>query len=588
MESENPEDSAADRIEKLEKRVDYLESIIDGQYRAEESGTEFSTSGNRLTSSSQENDREYADRFKDKFSIPTIRKENWLYWLGVSLLLLGILFLFNYSVEKGWLIPPLRSAFGLLISVALFWLGYSRLAGQTIRQFLMGAGIGAFYITGFATFQFYSFISYTNAFSFMTAVTVLSFGTSIRQNSSTLALIGTLGGLATPFMLYENEGSLLLLMIYSCIIMTGAAAIYQFKEWGALLWSKFIGGSLVLLIALFTNVLSVTEPLFTDRWILQSSLLYMLGLVWLLPVVKELKNGPHKKMRDHNEVTSPTVKGEHRENPNIQALALLIPVLAVQFIHGVWSLSEINLGFLAITGSVITASFSVPLRKAGFRDLSSTHLFSALVLFTQAMFLIFEGNILLVVVILEALALRYAATRFRGKILSLGSHILVFTAWLLMTGETVFSIEEGTPILSMQALSEFLVLASTGLIIPIYLNRSKTAGFYQLIAHIGMLVWLAKELTPLHNGQMLTSVAWGIYAVIVLVAGFWLKRSKLRGVGMVTILIVVGKLFFVDLSQTSTLLRIPLFMGFGAMLLLIGYLLQKYWSDNEEPDGGDG
>lgn len=587
MEGKNPDDSDRDRIEKLEKRVAYLESIIHRQQRSEASGPDHSASESHSTSSTRERDRGYTEQFKEKFSIPVIQKENWLYWLGVFLLLLGILFLFNYSVEQGWLIPPVRSAFGLLIGTALFWLGYSRLEGKSIRQFLMGAGIGALYITGFATFQLYSFISYPVAFSFMIAVTVLSFGTSIRQNSSTLALIGTLGGLATPFMLYENDGSLLMLMIYSCIIMTGAAAIYQFKEWGALLWSKFIGGSLVLLVALVTSVLDVTDPLFADRWILQSSLIYMLGLVWLLPVVKELKNGP---VDDHvdNEKSPVPDKSRVKENPHIQALALLIPVLAVQFTHGVWSLSEVNLGFLAIVGSAITASFCFPLKRAGFRDLSATHMFSALVLFTQAMFLFFDGNMLLVVVILEALALRYAATRFRGQILSLGSHLLVLIAWLLMAGETVFSFGDRTPILNMQAMSELLVLISTGLIIPIYLNRSKAAGFYQLIAHIGMLAWLSKELTILDNGQMLTSVAWGIYAVMVLVAGFWFTRSKLRGVGMATILLVVGKLFFVDLSQTSALLRIPLFMGFGAMLLLIGYLLQKYWSDDEKPDSTDG
>lgn len=588
MNRANPEDSDRDRIEKLEKRVAYLESIIDGQYPAEASETDTSTNERHSTSSNSERDWGYAERLKDKFSIPTIQKENWLYWLGVGLLLLGVLFLFNYSVEQGWLIPPVRSAFGLLIGSALFWLGYSRLAGETIRQFLMGAGIGTFYITGFATFQLYNFISYPVAFSFMIAVTVLSFGISIRQNSSTLAMIGTLGGLATPFMLYEDEGSLLMLMIYSCIIMTGAAAIYQFKGWGALLWSKFIGGSLVLLVGLATNVLGVTDPLFADRWILQSSLIYILGLVWLLPVVKELKNGPFERRKGEELTSSETVTKQVKENPNIQALALLIPVLAVQFTHGVWSLSEPNLGFLAIAGSAITASFCFPLKRAGFRDLSATHMFSALVLFTQAMFLFFEGNMLLVVVILEALALRYAATRFRGQILSLGSHLLVLIAWLLMTGETVFSFEDRTPILNMQAMSELLVLVATGLIIPIYLNRSRTANFYQLIAHIGMLAWLAKELTPLDNGQMLISVAWGMYAVMVLIAGFWFKRSKLRGVGMATILVVVGKLFFVDLSQTSALLRIPLFMGFGAMLLLIGYLLQKYWSDDEEAHNGDG
>ena len=588
MDREEANESESSRIEKLEKRVEYLESIIhdtdhdndQNKANASEFNSAFTDISSRQNAS--QNRPGMADRFRDAFTMPAFLKENWLYWMGVGLLLLGVIFLFNYSIEQGWLIPPIRSAFGLLLGGILFWLGFTKFAGDKIRPFLMGAGIGAFYITGFATFQLYSFITYPVAFSFMIAVTVLSFGTSIRQNSATLALIGTLGGLATPFMLYRGDGSLLLLMLYSCTIMTGAAAIYQFKQWGSLLWSKFIGGGLVLSVALVTNVLDVSEPLFTDRWILQSGLIYMLGLVWLLPVVKELKNAPMDVFKSPDAPRAGTEKDRRRESPHIQALALLIPVLAVQYTHGVWDLGDASLGFLAMFGAAVTSGICLPLRRVGLREMSNTHMFSALILFTQAMFLFFDGNMLLIAIILEAIALRYAATRFSGQILSLGSHLLVMIAWLMMGVELMFAATPVTPIFNTAALTELFILVSTGLIIPVYLKVRTVADFYRLVAHIGVLIWMSKELTLLENGQMITSIAWGLYSVSILVSGFWYKQSKLRTVGMITLLIVVGKLFFVDLSQTSALLRIPLFMGFGALLLLIGYYLQKYWSDTSE------
>lgn len=584
MDQEQDNESELNRIERLEKRIEHLENVISGENQADtpEYNSAFTDISRRQSTS--QNRPGIADRFTDALTMPAILKENWLYWMGVALLLLGVIFLFNYSIEQGWLIPPIRSAFGLFLGGILFWLGFTRFTGDKIRPFLMGAGVGAFYITGFATFQLYSFITYPIAFSFMIAVTVLSFGTSIRQNSATLALIGTLGGLATPYMLYSGEGSLLLLMLYSCTIMTGAAAIYQFKKWGSLLWSQFIGGGLVLSVALVTNVLDVSEPLFFDRWVLQSGLIYMLGLVWLLPVVKELKNAPMDVFKSPDDPRAGTEKVRKRESPHIQALALLIPVLAVQYTHGVWGLGDVSLGFLAMFGAAVTAAICFPLRRIGLREMSTTHMFSALILFTQAMFLFFEGNMLLIVIILEAIALRYAATRFSGQILSLGSHLLVVIAWLMMGVELMFAATPVTPIFNTAALTELLILISTGLIIPVYLKVRTLADFYKLIAHIGVLIWMAKELTILENGQMITSIAWGIYSVLILVSGFWYKQSKLRTVGMITLLIVVGKLFFVDLSQTSALLRIPLFMGFGALLLLIGYYLQKYWSDNEDSE----
>lgn len=590
MVREQDNESELNRIEKLEKRVEYLESIIhDSDHENEQKKANSSEYNSAFADISRrqntsQNRPGITDRFRDTFTMPAILKENWLYWMGVALLLLGVIFLFNYSIEQGWLIPPIRSAFGLLLGGILFWLGFTKFAGDKIRPFLMGAGVGAFYITGFATFQLYSFITYPVAFSFMIAVTVLSFGTSIRQNSATLALIGTLGGLATPFMLYSGEGSLLLLMLYSCTIMTGAAAIYQFKQWGSLLWSQFIGGGLVLSVALVTNVLDVSDPLFTDRWILQSGLIYMLGLVWLLPVVKELKNAPMDVFKSPDAPRAGTEKDRKRESPHIQALALLIPVLAVQYTHGVWDLGDVSLGFLAMFGAAVTSGICLPLRRVGLREMSNTHMFSALILFTQAMFLFFDGNMLLIAIILEAIALRYAATRFSGQILSLGSHLLVMIAWLMMGVELMFAATPVTPIFNTAALTELFILVSTGLIIPVYLKVRTVADFYRLVAHIGVLIWMSKELTLLENGQMITSIAWGIYSVFILVSGFWYKQSKLRTVGMITLLIVVGKLFFVDLSQTSALLRIPLFMGFGALLLLIGYYLQKYWSDNEDSE----
>lgn len=310
----------------------------------------------------------------------------------------------------------------------------------------------------------------------------------------------------------------------------------------------------------------------------------MLGLVWLLPVVKELKNAPVDVFKSPDDPRAGAEKVLRRESPHIQALALLIPVLAVQYTHGVWDLGDVSLGFLAMFGAAVTSGICLPLRRVGLREMSTTHMFSALILFTQAMFLFFEGNMLLIAIILEAIALRYAATRFSGQILSLGSHLLVMIAWLMMGVELMFAATPVTPIFNTAALTELFILVSTGLIIPVYLKVRTVADFYRLVAHIGVLIWMSKELTLLENGQMITSIAWGIYSVFILVSGFWYKQSKLRTVGMITLLIVVGKLFFVDLSQTSALLRIPLFMGFGALLLLIGYYLQKYWSDNEDSE----
>ena len=133
------------------------------------------------------------------------RSEFWLNKVGVGLLLLGVAFLFKYSVDQGWLTPPLRVGFGLLIGAVLLERGL-RFA-ETRPQFsqvLLGGGIGAFYITGFAAYQLLHVVPYVAAFGFMIAVTGLAFGLALRQNTPTLSLIGTIGGFATPFILIRS------------------------------------------------------------------------------------------------------------------------------------------------------------------------------------------------------------------------------------------------------------------------------------------------------------------------------------------------------------------------------------------------
>ena len=109
-------------------------------------------------------------------SIGVNREEFWLNRLGIGLLLLGVAFLFKYSIDQGWIVPEVRVAFGIALGIVLFVLGW-RLQQQraALSQILIGGSIGTFYITGFAAYQLFGFLTYSAAFVWMVAVTVLAF-----------------------------------------------------------------------------------------------------------------------------------------------------------------------------------------------------------------------------------------------------------------------------------------------------------------------------------------------------------------------------------------------------------------------------
>src|SRR5918999_2735437 len=75
----------------------------------------------------------------------------------------------------------------------------------------------------------------------MAAVTVVAYTLALRQDEAVLSLIGTAGGLATPFVLYAGSASLGGLVLYTCMILTGTAAVYLYKGWRTLPLVAFVG-----------------------------------------------------------------------------------------------------------------------------------------------------------------------------------------------------------------------------------------------------------------------------------------------------------------------------------------------------------
>ena len=175
--------------------------------------------------------------------------EFWLNRIGIGLLLFSVAFLFQYSVDQGWLTPPIRVAFGLALGVGLACIGL-RVHGHRrwFGQAMLGAASATLYITGFAAFQLFQLVSYPVALAFLVLVTVLTFWAAVRQDEAALALLGALGGLGTPFLLYTEAGTLTGLVTYTCVVLAGTSGIYLLKGWRTLLWTTVVGGWSVLLI----------------------------------------------------------------------------------------------------------------------------------------------------------------------------------------------------------------------------------------------------------------------------------------------------------------------------------------------------
>ncbi|HKI46778.1 MAG TPA: DUF2339 domain-containing protein [Balneolales bacterium] len=595
---ETNERSLQERIERLEAIVAELQKTVKKQ--GEESGQREKSGKDSLTKVSGEKPTGYpvaqvksssssASKKEWSFGLPeSVRSgEFWLNKVGIALLLFGVAFLFKYSIDQGWLTPAVRVAFGILLGIGLVVAGL-RIPDERrqFRQVLIGGGIATFYITGFAAFQLLHLISHPVAFLFMVFVTVLSFVFSLRQEGVVLALIGVIGGLGTPFLLYTGSGNLPGLVGYTCLVIAGAVAIFFFMGWRSLLLTTVIGGWLVFIAAL-TNAHS-TEP--SDQWSLQLGLLFCWLSFWVLPLVREsiwnknlIKwNGPYPD--DKIDAAGDDIS-RHRY---MHILTVSTPIIVLVMSMQVWSLSEHTWGWVAMIAAIGYGLISLGLSRRSFiRNLSYTHALVAVVFLTYSFYLLLHGDLLLFTLAVEAGAIHILANRLSDKWITLAAHILfgIVGFWLV---ERLFAGPvEGRFILNVQAVTDLWVIGIGSIVTIFYLSGDEKKVYF-LFIHIAILGWFLRELSSIPHGQGYVTIAWGIYSVILLILALRLNDGWMRGTAMVTLFIVVGKLFLVDLAQLETIWRVLLFLGFGGLFLVLSYYFRTLWrSGYKSPEDKD-
>lgn len=505
---------------------------------------------------------------------PRWNMEYWLNKLGIGLLLLGVVFLFKYSVDQGWLTPPVRVGFGLALGVALLVIGLRLYrTRRPFSQVLLGGSIATFYITGFAAFQLYALVAYAIAFGFMTGVTLLAFSLSVRQNQAVLSVIGTAGGLGTPFLLHTDAGSLVGLVGYTCLILAGTSAIYLAKGWRSLLWTSFVGGWAVFWIG--TDQFSAGD----SPWVLQFGILFGWLAFWAVPVVRHALD-----LRRHGNLPG---SGSPRDlEPHIHLLLVLTPLVTLGLSTQIWSLSEHTWGWMIIGSATFYGLVAGYLRRwSATRRLAYTHTLVAFVLLAIALVLLLNGDTLFLALAVEATALHFIAHRLSSRTLAIAAHLLFSGVGLWFVERLLTGTVRGA-IVNPKALSDLAVF-TLGLAASFRL-RGRSQQTYRFLVHLAFLGWLWRELSVLNDGNGLVAIAWGVYGTTLLVVGLRQDLTQLRIVGLGTLLLVVAKLFLVDFAQLKAIWRILLFLGFGGLFLLLSYYFRALLKPASRPSDRSG
>jgi uncharacterized membrane protein len=108
-----------------------------------------------------------------------------------------------------------------------------------------------------------------------------------------------------------------------------------------------------------------------------------------------------------------------------------------------------------------------------------------------------------------------------------------------------------------------------------------------LLALVTGFIWVTLTIRQIAQGPFLDggditlreqfgySAAWTLYGLMLLGLGTWKRSQVLRYASAVVILITVTKVFLIDASDLTGLLRVGSFLGLGLSLMGIGYLYQR-------------
>jgi hypothetical protein len=191
---------------------------------------------------------------------------------GIALVLAAVFFL-KYSVEHGWLQPPIRVMIGIAVALSLLVVCEMKAARRypATANALDAAAIAILFSTFFAAHALWNLIPSVVTFVLLGVVTAIAVLLSIRRESLFIAVLGLLGGFATPVLLSTGENQPIPLFAYLMLLNVGLAWVAYRQTW-----------------PLLTTLTLVLTTLYQWGWVFKfldrSQLTLAMGIFLLFPV----------------------------------------------------------------------------------------------------------------------------------------------------------------------------------------------------------------------------------------------------------------------------------------------------------------
>jgi len=154
-------------------------------------------------------------------------------WTAGIFLTLGAIFFLRYSIERGWLSPPVQMAIGLLAGLSILIACELKAAQRyaVTATALAAAGLAILFATFYAAHARWDLLGLLPSFVALALVAALAVSLAVRHDSAFIAGLGLLGGFATPALLAVGEDRPGALLSYLIVLDAGLAWAAAKRRW---------------------------------------------------------------------------------------------------------------------------------------------------------------------------------------------------------------------------------------------------------------------------------------------------------------------------------------------------------------------
>jgi uncharacterized membrane protein len=513
---------------------------------------------------------------------------NWLARIGILAVIIGVGFFLKLAFDNEWIGETGRVVLGLAIGLGLlgageFWQRKYPIWSQPVT----GGGIAILYLSVFAAFSLYELIPAWAALGFSMLVTLAAAGLAVRYEARSIAILGILGGFATPLFLADELPQQEALLGYVLALDVGVLALATFRNWrwftlfalaGSLILFLFwkeeldptlapaqIGITLIFLIfvaatTLFHVIWRRPPRVFDQVLIVLNAAAYLGISYWQLwDDFRVWMGGFTLLLAVFYGLLAYGFLMRHREQVHLSmfsvgvALVLLSIAVPVQ-LEGPW----ITPAWAVEGAALVWLSFFV--RMPQLRGFAVAAFVVSLGWLAIGDFLTslvdygFSGEVPSDVPLLNV--------RFLSHCMVIAATYVAGFLWWRGRNDLTYEGERAAPV----------VLVVTANLVTLWALSIQVVEVVFFLADDGM-----RTFDDLGNIISLSlSALWTAYAAVLIAVGVARQERWLRVGGLALLAVPVLKLFLYDSFELEQGYRVAAFIGLGALLLAGGFLYQRY------------